>query len=168
MAAELELYLIRHGLAGEHGSYANDDERPLTEEGKKKTKQVAKRLADLELQFDLILTSPLVRAYQTAEILMDTGLGKRLEKSTDLASGELESWLTWLKSWQPGSDRRLALVGHEPSLSQWAESLVFGRSIGALEMKKAGVIGLVLPDQVDPVGRSRLFWLTPPRFLINS
>mgnify|MGYP002777063883 CR=1 FL=1 len=168
MATEFELYLIRHGLAGEHGSYANDDERPLTEEGKQKTKQVANRLMELGLQFDLILTSPLVRARQTADILLAVGLSKHLEEFDALADGNLESWLTWLKSWQPGSYRRLALVGHEPSLSQWAKSLVVGAAIGSLQLKKAGVIGLLLPDQIAPVGHSTLFWLTPPRFLLTN
>jgi len=168
MATELNLYLIRHGLAGERGDYPNDDERPLTDEGKKKTKQVAKRLAELQLKFDLILTSPLVRARQTAEILQDVGLGDRLEESSYLADGDLANWLTWLKSWQPGSRRQLALVGHEPSLSQWAETLTFGKSTGVFELKKAGMIGLTLPNQTDPVGHSIVFWITPPRFLIDT
>lgn len=167
MAAKLELYLIRHGLAGEHGSYPNDAKRPLTEEGKQKTQQVAKRLADFDLKFGLILTSPLVRARQTADILVEAGLSKNLQESSYLADGDLDGWLTWLKSWQPEDGKPLALVGHEPSLSRWAETLVFGRSIGSLELKKAGVIGLSMPDQVAPVGRSTLFWLTPPRFLIK-
>jgi phosphohistidine phosphatase len=166
MATDFELYLIRHGLAGEQGTYPNDDERPLTMEGQHKTKQVAKRLVEFDLQFDLMLTSPLVRARQTAEILIDAGLGHQLQESIDLASGDLDSWLTWLKSWEPGNLRRLALVGHEPSLSEWAESLIFGRSVGVFQLKKAGIIGLSLPDQIDPVGQSTVFWLTPPRFLI--
>lgn len=168
MDTKFDLYLIRHGLAGEHGSYPNDDERPLTDEGKKKTKQVAKRLVSLGLQFDWMLTSPLVRARQTADILLEAGLSNHLEESPCLADGNLEEWLTWLKSWQPGNDRTLALVGHEPSLSQWAETLAFSQSRGAFELKKAGIIGLFLPDQENPVGRSTLFWLTPPRFLIHS
>lgn len=168
MTTELELYCIRHGLAGEAGSYANDNERPLTDEGKKKTRQVAKQLAELGLQFDLILTSPLVRAHQTADILIDVGLSETLEISADLVSGDLDHWLTWFQQWQPGPARRLALVGHEPSLSRWAELLAFGRSHGALQLKKAGLIGLTVPDQTDPIGRSVLFWLTPPRLLLDS
>ncbi len=166
MAAELELYLIRHGLAGEHGSYPHDHERPLTEEGQKKTRQVAQRLADLGLKFDLILTSPLVRARQTADILVNAGLSKQLQESGYLADGDLDGWLAWLKTWKSTSGKPLALVGHEPSLSRWAESLVFGRSLGSFELKKAGILGLLLPDQVAPVGRSTLFWLTPPRLLL--
>ncbi|MDX2232077.1 MAG: phosphohistidine phosphatase SixA [Leptolyngbyaceae cyanobacterium bins.349] len=168
MATGMELYLIRHGLAGEHGTYANDDERPLTAEGKQKTRQVAKRLVEFDLHFDWMLTSPLVRARQTAEILLEAGLAPQLEESVYLADGNLDGWLFWLKSWEPGSSRCLALVGHEPSLSEWAESLAFGRAIGSFQLKKAGIIGLYLPDQVAPVGRSTVFWLTPPRFLLSK
>lgn len=168
MTTDLELYLIRHGLAGESGSYPNDDERPLTDEGQKKTRLVAKRLVALGLQFDLILSSPLVRARQTADILMDVGLGAALEVADELASGDLEHWLTWFQAWQPGKSRKLALVGHEPSLSRWAEVLAFGQPRGALQLKKAGVIGLSVPNQQAPVGRSVIFWLTPPRLLLHE
>lgn len=168
MATGLDLYVIRHGLAGESGSYPNDDERPLTDEGKQKTRQVANRLAELELKFDLIQTSPLVRARQTADILLDVGLAKQLTESAYLADGNLDGWLSWLQTWEPGSRRQLAIVGHEPSLSRWAETLAFGKSNGAFELKKAGIIGLSLPDQMNPVGRSIVFWLTPPQFMIPT
>lgn len=159
----LELYIIRHGLAGEHGSYANDDDRPLTEEGHRKTKQIAKRLYDLDLRFDLLLTSPLVRAKQTAKILQAVGLSKQLEESDFLApGGDFDGWLTWLAQWQ---GERLAIVGHEPDLSEWAEKLVWGETRHQLVLKKAGAIGLTLPDG-NPTGRSQLFWLTPPRLLL--
>lgn len=163
----IELYLIRHGLAGESGTYTNDDERPLTEDGKKKTCLVAKRLMDLGLQFDLILTSPLTRARQTADILLETGLSTQLQEASYLASGTITPWLDWLADWTPGNQQRLALVGHEPSLSTWAELLAWGEVKGAVELKKAGVIGLSLPETGSPIGRSTLFWLTPPRFLLG-
>lgn len=166
MTTAIELYLIRHGLAGESGTYPNDDERPLTAAGYQKTQQVAQRLVALDLQFDLLLTSPLVRARQTAEILLAAGLSPTLEIAPDLASGDLAHWLTWLQGWQPGTHRRLALVGHEPSLSEWAEHLAFGQARGVLQLKKAGIIALSVPDQHDTVGRSVIFWLTPPRLLL--
>lgn len=164
----IDLYLIRHGLAGEHGSYANDDERPLTEEGNKKTRLVAKRLRDLGLHFDLILTSPLVRARQTAEILQEVGLGQSLATIAALApGGELSEWLAWLASAPLSEQPRLALVGHEPGLSAWAETLVWGRAKGCLILKKAGAIGLTLPKTGSPIGNSTLFWLTPPRLVLE-
>lgn len=162
---DVTLYLIRHGLAGEHGSYANDDERPLTDEGKRKTRQVAKRLYTLELQFHLIMTSPLVRAHQTADLLLEAKLSQALQVSSQLApSGSLDQWLDWLQRERSPDVTTLALVGHEPNLSTWAETLLWGEARGALSLKKAGVIGLMLPEQ-SPVGNSTLFWLTPPRFL---
>jgi len=164
----IELYLIRHGLAGESGTYTNDDERPLTEDGKKKTRLVAKRLIDLGLKFDLILTSPLVRAKQTADILVDVGLSTQLQEANYLASnGNITAWLAWLSTWTPGNHECLALVGHEPSLSTWAEQLTWGEVKGAVELKKAGIIGLTLPETGSPIGRSTLFWLAPPRFLLG-
>lgn len=166
--ATVEVYLIRHGLAGERGSYANDDERPLTDEGKKKTRQVAKRLRELGLTFDLMLTSPLVRARQTAEILLDVGLAAELETADFLAhGGTIDAWLAWLAAWNKPEQARLALVGHEPDLSAWAETLLWGQPHGALIVKKAGVVGLILPEQGSPIGNSSLFWLVPPKFLLG-
>lgn len=161
-----ELYLIRHGIAAERGTYKEDGDRPLTEEGHHKTTKVAERLHKLGVRFDLILTSPLVRARQTAEILQSVGLSDRLEESDDLApEGNLNHWLTWFKQWQ-ASGKRLALVGHQPDLGDWAETLVWGDSKQQIVLKKAGVIGLLLPQAQTPVGQSQLFWLTPPKFLL--
>jgi phosphohistidine phosphatase len=164
----IELYLIRHGLAGEHGSYANDDERPLTEEGKHKTRQVAERLHQLDIRFDHVLTSPLVRARQTAEILCDAGLGQSLEESRHLTfDGSLQAWLPWFDQWRQTDAKTLALVGHEPCLSEWTERLVWGNVKHHVIFKKAGVVGLLAPQSGTPVGNCQLFWLTPPRFLIS-
>lgn len=163
----MELYLIRHGIAAEPENYTSDAERPLTDEGKRKTKKVAQRLSDLGLHFDLILTSPLVRARQTADILKSIGLSSQLEESTELAfGGSIQNWLNWLEKWRQNGGSCLALVGHEPNLSNWAEILIWGEARGRLVMKKAGVIGLQLPEIDSPLGSSLLFWLTPPKFLL--
>jgi phosphohistidine phosphatase len=163
--AQIELYFIRHGIAAERGTYAEDGDRPLTDAGHRKTTRVAERLDQLGLHFDLILTSPLVRARQTAAILQTVGLGDRLEESSDLApAGDFNHWLAWLTEWQSGG-KQLALVGHQPDLADWAETLVWGESNQRLVLKKAGVIGLLVP-QSDPIGHSQLFWLTPPKFLL--
>lgn len=162
----MELYLIRHGLAGEFGSYPDDRDRPLTEAGKKKTQLVAERLKTLSIQFDQVLSSPFARAWQTAEILLQVGLSNRLEVADYLApAGEMSAWLNWLLTWKTGSQGTLALVGHEPDLSRWAEILLWGEYKGVITLKKAGVIGLAVPDS-EPVGNASLFWLTPPRLLL--
>lgn len=163
--ATFNLYLIRHGLAGQHGDYENDADRPLTDEGKRKTRQVAQRLAELDLKVDLILTSPLVRAKQTATILKDVGLTKHLEDAAYLApGGNIQDWVEWLESWKE-AEKSLTLVGHEPDLSSWAEILIWGESQGKFILKKAGAIGLTLPLSGSPISNSQLFWFTPPRFL---
>lgn len=163
----IELYIIRHGLAGERGTYENDDERPLTEEGRDRTRKVAKRLHALELQFDLVLTSPLVRAKQTADILQSVNLCSQVEISPNLApEGQFKDWLVWLDRWRLSGGKSLAIVGHEPDLSQWAEQLLWGTIKDRLILKKAGIIGLLLPSSGSPVEQSQLFWLCPPRFLL--
>lgn len=166
--ATFDVYLVRHGLAGEHGSYEPDEERPLTAEGEKKTRQVAKHLRQLDLKFDRILTSPLVRARQTAQILSDMGLSQHLETMDCLAPcGNIHDWVTWLQTWERSPQASLALVGHEPSLSQWAETLIWGQFKGAITLKKAGIIGLSLPKEGSPIAHSSLFWLAPPRLLLG-
>ncbi len=163
----MELYLIRHGIATEPGIEHNDEERSLTDQGSQKTRKVSQRLYELGLRFDVILTSPLVRSRQTAEILRSSGLSSQLEESTYLApDGDIHPWLGWLEQQQHRTDTSLALVGHQPNLGEWAEILVWGEARAVLVLKKAGLIGLLLPDTGSPLGRSQLFWLTPPKFLL--
>jgi len=163
----IQVYLIRHGLAADRNQEIPDEQRPLTPKGESRTRQVAQRLSALKLHFDLILTSPLLRARQTAEIFQFEGLGVRMDNSAALApGGSFEQWLAWLQDWQGSHPTALALIGHQPDLSQWAELLIWGEVKQVLELKKAGVIGLTLPTTASPVGNSCLFWLTPPRLLL--
>jgi phosphohistidine phosphatase len=163
----IELYLIRHGLAGEHGTYANDTERPLTDEGRIKTNRVATRLCELGIRFDLIQTSPLVRAHQTAEILQLAGLSNPLETCVYLApGGDFNAWIEAVQQWRQVGKTRLAIVGHEPDLGEWAERLIWGTVRHQVILKKAGVIGLLLPEAGSLIGQSQLFWLTSPKYLL--
>ena len=164
----MKLYFVRHGLAGQSGDYLNDGERPLTEEGKAKTAKVAQRLGQLGVKFDLILTSPLVRAVQTAEILQKAGLSSKIEQFNPLSpNGNIQDWVQW---WQKSDYQReenaIALVGHEPDLGYWTEMLVWGKFQGKLSVKKAGIIGLEVPNQENPLGKCQLFWLTAPKLLL--
>lgn len=163
----MKLYLIRHGIAVERGIYANDGERPLTDKGRQKTKKVAQRLYDIGLRFDLILTSPLLRASQTAEILQNVGLTQQVEVSSHLAPvGNIQDWLSWLSQWRNSdSEKYLALMGHQPNLGNWAELLVWGEITGQIILKKAGIIGINFPDKGTPIGNSELFLLTSPKYL---
>jgi phosphohistidine phosphatase len=164
----MEVYLIRHGLAGERGTYADDEQRPLTNKGRQKTTKVAEGLLTVGVKFDLILSSPLVRASQTAEILQKQGLSSAIQTYSPLKpDGEIEEWLQWLQQWQPEHpNSTLALVGHEPDLGNWAERLIWGTAQAKLVVKKAGVIGLTLPSIGTPIARSTLFLLTSPKWFI--
>ncbi|MBW4564305.1 MAG: phosphohistidine phosphatase SixA [Mojavia pulchra JT2-VF2] len=164
----MELYLIRHGIAQERAAGIKDEERVLTKEGRQKTDKVAQRLVQLDLHFDLIVTSPLVRARQTAEILRETGLSSQMEESNHLApDGNIHSWLKdWLEPRNYAQNTQIALVGHEPCLSEWAEILLWGEAKASLVLKKAGMIGIKLPEIGSPLGRSQMFWLTPPKYLL--
>ncbi|WP_017319175.1 phosphohistidine phosphatase SixA [Mastigocladopsis repens] len=165
----MELYLIRHGIAEDkQPDVKKDEERTLTKEGRQKTEKVAQQLKKLGLHFDLIATSSLVRARQTAEILISAGLSSQLEECKYLAhDGAIDSWVVdWLKPRNYSPQTQLALVGHEPDLSAWAEILVWGQAKSGLVLKKAGMIGVKLPETGSPLGRSQIFWLTPPRYLL--
>jgi phosphohistidine phosphatase len=164
----VELYLIRHGIAQVATDEIEDDARSLTKEGRRKTEKVAKRLLGLGLHFETIATSPLVRARQTAEILKATGLSSQIEECAELGfAGDISHWLeNWLEPRKYAPNTPIALVGHEPCLSTWAEILIWGEARTALVLKKAGMIGIKLPETGSPLGRSQMFWLTPPKYLL--
>jgi phosphohistidine phosphatase len=169
MGVFMELYLIRHGIAARTEDYAQDEERPLTQKGHQKTTTVAKQLRDRKLRFDLILTSPLVRARETAAILKKTGLASQVEESDALApSGDIHAWVSWLEQRWPNDaqNKCLALVGHQPDLGNWAETLVWGAAQEKIVLKKAGVIGLHIPNPKSPIGQSQFVLLTSPRWII--
>jgi phosphohistidine phosphatase len=163
------LYLIRHGIAAERGTYANDGDRPLTDKGVDKTQRMARRCHEVGVRADLILSSPLVRAQQTADILKASSLAADLITSDDLApEGSIGPWVEWLKNWHPGAHNALILVGHQPDLGHWAEQLVWGAPTGRLVLKKAGIIGVQILQMKAPLGTSELFWLTPPRYFVDG
>ena len=159
-----QVYLIRHGIALDRALSDADETRPLTEEGQKKTQKIAEAIKSVGVTFDIVLTSPLLRAAQTAEILRDTGLSQTLETFSPLApDGRIEDWVTWWESWEKGT---VALVGHEPNLGNWAELLIWGKAEGKLVVKKAGIIGLNCPENQSPLGNSELFLLNSPKWLL--
>lgn len=166
-----EVYFIRHGIAVARTAEMDDEGRSLTPKGMAKTQQMAQRLSDLGLAFDMLLTSPLLRAQQTAEILRDAGLAPQVQEFLPLRpGGSLANWLIWLGQRQCASvdsvEPPVALVGHEPDLSEWAQQLVCGQRQTNWTLKKAGIIGLQVPAADRAIGQSQLFWLSPPRFLL--
>jgi phosphohistidine phosphatase len=167
MSHQNRIFLIRHGIAAEKGTYCRDAERPLIKEGRRQTQKVARKLRKRDLNFDLILTSPLVRARETAQILAKGGLSSQIVENPDLAPlGNFSNWLIWLTDWHKSNlGQSLALVGHQPDLGHWAERLVWGNARGNIDLKKAGIIGINLPEGEHILGQGLLFWLTEPKLL---
>jgi phosphohistidine phosphatase len=161
------LYLIRHGQAEENAASGDDGDRALTEAGVKELRRVARKMHDLGVRFDHTLTSPLVRARQTAEVLVKESLTTWVEDADFLApGGQFEDMRAWLGQWRKRSGGTVGVVGHQPSLGEWAELLVCGDVRGRIPLKKAGFAAVVLPDSGSPVGCSTLFWLTSPKQLL--
>jgi phosphohistidine phosphatase len=122
----MNLYLMRHGIAvaADDPSVSHDNERPLTNKGVKRMRRAARGLRRLEIKFDGILTSPLLRARQTADIVAAVlGMESRLEEITELApESSVQHLIFGLTRYQ---DRdHLLLVGHQPLLGQTLASLI--------------------------------------------
>ena len=163
----MRLYFIRHGKAVSAESALADGDRPLSGEGRRQILHLSGRMHRLGVHWGLIVTSPLARARETAEMLQGAGLAPRVEASAVLApAGELPSWLPFLAKWRDSRRGDLAAVGHFPNLSVWAGSLVWGDARDRLVFKPAGVIGLEVPESGTLLGNCQLFWLTSPAFLV--
>jgi phosphohistidine phosphatase len=161
----MDLYILRHGIAVEPGTpgYARDAERPLTPEGERKLRQIADAMKALDLSFDLILSSPYVRARQTAEIVAAAlGMRKRLELSDTLTpSGSIKKLVGLLNRMEP-SPESVLLVGHEPYLSELISCLVSGKETFAVVMKKGGLCKLTT-ESLKPGRCAALQWLLTPK-----
>lgn len=154
------LLLWRHGPAGDRARWADsgkdDAERPLTEEGRVKTRRAAKGLADLVEALDVVASSPLVRARETARFA-----GERFPKARRVVRADLVPTADparaarWLSSLGAGA---AAVVGHEPHLSKLAALLLTGAPAPLFELKKGGAALLDLESK-------RLLALLPPRLL---
>ena len=150
----MQLHFLRHGEADWPGWTKPDDERPLTDFGKKEVRQVAKFLTRLKVKPDLIVTSPLPRALQTAEVAAEQ-LKTKLRQDEALEPGfgisELRTVLKRHRS------KVLMLVGHEPDFS----SVISALTGASLKLSKAGV---ALVDTDPEAEEGRLLWLFPPKF----
>jgi phosphohistidine phosphatase len=161
----LEIYLLRHGEAGARfDEPEKDDARPLTREGRREMVQVAKSLSKLGVDFDLIASSPLPRALQTAEIVArQYRMLNSLEKWDELHHPtETESLFRRLSRQKKGSS--VLLVGHEPHLSSMIGEIISGNSGVNLVLKKAGLAKVeILAFKPKITGELR--WLLTPKIV---
>jgi len=160
----MELYILRHGIAKarELSGGKEDGERALTREGKQKMRRIAEGMKALDYSFDLILTSPLRRAEQTAAIVARVlCLKKRVKILPELEAGSRTKELIEALRQAASSFERVLLVGHEPDLSRLIVRLVTGGSDMAMTLKKGGLCKLTLTtlrqDQC-----AVLEWSAPP------
>ncbi len=163
MVNQLSLYLVRHALAAERGeAYPDDTLRPLTPKGIAKFRKAAEGLARFDVALDVVLTSPLVRARQTADILAGALSGSpRLVETDALRPGGSFEQLVHAVAECRGATA-VALVGHEPDIGELAGRLL-GAS-GALAFNKGAVCRIDF-DQWPPDGPGRLRWFVTQRML---
>jgi phosphohistidine phosphatase len=163
----MQLLVIRHAIAEERGAGASavlDAERTLTGEGKRKMRRAARGLQSLVPQIDLLVTSPLVRAVQTAEIVEAAYEAEiATERSPELSPGQSpEAFAEWLASRRLG--QVVAAVGHEPGLSHLVSWMMSGLPRSIIELKKGGVCVLDCPEGPVP-GTAVLLWSLRPGHL---
>lgn len=162
----MRLYLVRHGIAidPEDPACPPEAERYLTEEGMKRARKAAQGMRAMGVTADLMISSPLVRAIQTAEIFAEEleFKGKKLRKSNTLEWGappeNIFAELAKLKS-PPDS---MMLFGHAPHLDR-AIALAIGATEDATALKKSGAACLEMESLSPP--RGELVWLMTPKLL---
>jgi len=160
------LYIMRHGLAVARGSvrFSDDAQRPLVPEGKEKMREIAVGLKRIGFEVDWIVTSPLVRAVETAKIIAES-----LDSSAPVDAcepmrpgGSPEDLMAFLAK-RP-SHIRVLVVGHEPDLSELAARLIGAGTHANLGFKKGGCC-MISFDEVPPKGPGQLEWWLTPRLL---
>jgi phosphohistidine phosphatase len=161
----MNLYLIRHAIAEEESPSGEDSQRELTDKGAKKMRLIAKGLRTLGVDFDLILSSPYVRAVQTAEILSEVFKKKKFVLSDHLTPmGDIDLLIAEIN--EKYSVNSLAIVGHEPYLSGLVSLLTAGGSPVEMTFKKGGVCHLST-DDLHHTHKATLEWLLTPGVLVE-
>lgn len=164
----MNLFLLRHGVAVERDpqSFPDDAKRPLTLKGEDRVRLVCDAMQALELSFDAILSSPYLRARQTAEIVATAlGLRRDMEFLGELTpTGDPKALLRFINRIQPAPENVL-LVGHEPYLSELLSVLISGQPDAAIDLKKNGLAKIELTQRLKFGRCATLNWLLAPRHL---
>ena len=160
----MKVLVIRHAVAEDKEQFRrtgeSDDLRPLTAEGRRKMKGAARGLHELAPDIDLLATSPLTRADQTAEIVAAAYKGLKTTTIRHLRpDAPIQSVLKWLATGKRGS--AVALVGHEPQLGMLIGWLLTGIQKSFVEMKKGGACLIEMDESMRP-GRAKLLWFLTP------
>lgn len=156
------IYLLRHGDAS--NEVLNDKTRPLSEEGKISIGSVARYIYRQKMGITRIITSPLLRAWQTAEIVTDVlNLGGKIEKLEDLLPGSNPQNIVH-ESTTLNNDERVLLVGHQPFLGMLISHLICN-GISQVEVKKASLSCVEIQRPIN-IGKGVLKFLINPENII--
>ena len=153
----VELYLLRHADAGVPEQWTRPDaERPLSAKGERQAKRVGRWLASIGFEPDAIITSPKVRAAQTAQAVADA-VGRKVAEDDRLAGPFDSAGLATILA-DAGSPKRAVVVGHDPDFSD-----VLAELVGApgLPMRKGAIARVDFDGSIGP-GAGVLRWLLPP------
>ena len=162
----MDLFILRHGEAGQRLSTGRGDfQRSLTTAGQKEVSDIAKSLKELGTKFDVVITSPLKRAHQTAAIVAKTlKIEKKMQDWDELSPEgnriDLYNKLSHLKQ-----QSLVLVVGHEPYLSQMVSEIIFdGNDGGRIALKKSGLARIRIISSA-PKFQGELRWLLTPKLL---
>lgn len=163
----MEIYLLRHAIAAPRTGLGDDSKRPLTRKGADKMRRIAKGMRRLKLDFDLVLSSPYLRAKQTAEIAAaELGASSCLRFSPHLVPlGNARRLIAELLRGH-ASRKSVLLVGHEPYLSTLVSTLLAGYGNVPIVMKKGGLCKLTTRS-LRHGACAQLEWLLTPRQLVR-
>lgn len=162
-----ELFILRHGIAVEVGTPGYTEEtRELTPEGIEKMILATQGMKRLGIEFDALFASPLKRAQQTAEIVKKyLPFQGKIETEELLCPGS--SLPLFLKKLSLRKEKRFMIVGHEPTLSQWAQNLLGCERGNSILLKKGALCHLILHGELPRV-KAELVALLQPRALRQS
>lgn len=162
----MEVILIRHAKAGsaDPNTWPDDRQRPLTAEGVSEQRSAARAMKKLGVTFEFLVTSPLVRAVQTAEVVAEVYRWKEPPQvAEELGPSCTAAGIAKLLAKFP-PDATVALVGHEPSFSRVAAGFIGKSGDAAIDLKKSGVIALAFNGHAE-VGRGTLLFHLKPGHL---
>ena len=161
----MNLFFLRHAKAFPRGpKYRPDSKRPLTREGERTLREVARGIQRQDLAFDLILASPYLRALRTAEILAEAFDSKKLFVTNHLAADADPRQVVAEINENFATLENIVLVGHEPFLSGLISILLSGEPGMKIDFKKAALCKLSVED-LRFGDCASLCWLLTPRQL---
>lgn len=164
----IKIIVVRHAVAMDREIFSvegkPDGQRPLTQKGKREFKKFLKKTKHHLKDAEMILTSPYLRASQTAELLRKEFKSLKFLETSDLkAESNPQKLITSLKKMKSNS---VILVGHEPFLSTFVSLLLAGTKRQIIEIKKGGIVVLSVKDlQSLGVGKAVLLWSMNPSII---